>query len=354
MPYGDRGNYGDPDQSNLLQNLGIALSLMGGGAQGKPLEMVRLFSLLQGARQKQQAAQQQATLRGTLGGMVQGDLRPGQLGPPQPFDFNRAMGLALQDPDMAKILSSPQFIEQMRIGGRMPTTAGLFTQQARDIESGLGPSPGLRETKIGPEGPTVTDSPIKSGAEHRALGVSESGVTGSQRIQAAKEADVKLPDITEITKALSDIQTNRTKIADLQFGGPKPNAIIEAMGKAMSENSSKSKDGKAALESLMGETKDPQKTITLMLKDFVESQRAQVLENKLASPPYENRKRIIIAPEYEVFKAQAEKSAEKHVNAWRDAHNGEDPTVDDLRLLFIADLLETSGASKWITPTPQQ
>lgn len=335
----------------FLQMLAIMLQGTAEAAGAPRTNTIRNLLQFQALGQKRQAAQQKAALSDKLSMMLSGGLRPGQQGPPEPYDPNAAAALGMRlGPDYAAQAVHPNLIAQKRLSGAMPSQASVD----KDYAGGIGspPSGKIGAVSFKPGAPEVSWRSPTSTGEHLALGVSESGATGAGRIAAAKQADVKLPDVHQLTEEINAIQADRTKMAETRYA--KPDIMIELFKNAMA--SKKGKEGNKAREALddfLKKTADPGKEVSLMVRDFVQAQRAQSKENILSSKPYENRDRITIAPEYEVFKAEADKSADRHIEAWRDAHNGEDPTVDDLRLLFIADLLEKSGASKWITPTPQ-
>ena len=323
----------------MLQMLAILLQGTAESAGAPRTNTMRNIIQFQGLRHKTQEAERKARVAAQLGEMLRGGLGPGQQGPPTPYDPNAAAALGAQiSPEYAGFAVHPNLIAQKRLSGAMPSQASVDEAHL----SQLPPPPGGYFSTITrkPGAPERVDRPPTSTAEIRALNVSQQKGTPQEQIQLAKEADVTLPNIKDLRDNLVAFHTRRAAMAS-ERGGSKLNPLIEAMSAAATKP-----EGKAALDSLLVGSKDPKREIALMLQDFSLSEQAQVIENRLAQ--MEDRKRIILAPEYDPFKADAEEKFTTLRNAFHAVH-GRDPEKDELRMLFIADLLEKSGASKWLT-----
>ena len=322
----------------MLQMLAILLQGTAESAGAPRTNTIHNLLQFQGLRQKTRAAEDKAKLLAQFGQLLQGGVGPGQLGPPTPYDPSAAQALGARiSPEMGGMAVHPNTIAQQRLSGRMPSQASVDQGYVGEI----GAPPGMiGTTSFKPNAPERSWRSPTSTAEHRAIGISESGATGAGRIEASKQADVTLPTIKDLRDNLVAFHSRRAAMAS-ERGGSKLNPLIEAMSLAATDPK-----GKAALESVLGQSKDPKRELALMLQDFSLSEQAQVVENTLAR--MEDRQKIILAPEYEPFKADAEEKSRKLRDAFQSAH-GRDPSKDELRMLFIADLLDKSGASKWLT-----
>lgn len=206
MANGFSGFSGTPDQGNFLQNLGQLLLLMQGASQNQPLQTLSALQQMQvtkaklGEYQRQQrAAQQQAALRTQAGQMLAGDLGPGQLGPPAPLDVNRFMALASHDPEIMKLLT-PQSIELLQQGGRIPDFGALQAQTALSQEKALrtfpGPPPGYSQELSGaPTGVTFKRKQPTGLEEMQTGAIRELAKTPREQLGMVTEA--KRPPISE-------------------------------------------------------------------------------------------------------------------------------------------------------------
>lgn len=325
----------------MLQMLAILLQGTAESAGAPRTNTIQNLLQFQGMRQKTRAAEDKKKLLAQFGQLLEGGMAPGQLGHPPRYDPNAAAALGAQiGPEYAGFAVHPNLIAQKRLSGAMASQASVDRGYVGEIGD-IGSPPGMiGATSFKPGAPEQSWRSPTSPTEHLAIGISESGATGAGRIQAAKEANVTLPTIKDMRDNLVAFHSRRAAMAS-ERGGSKLNPLIEAMSLATTDPK-----GKAALEGVLGQSKDPKREIALMLQDFSLSEQAQVVENTLAQ--MEDRQKIILAPEYEPFKADAEEKSKKLRDAFQAAH-GRDPSKDELRMLFIADLLEKSGASKWLT-----
>lgn len=344
----------------MLQMLAILMQGTAESAGAPRTNTIHNLLQFQAMRQKSQQGQQKAQLAAQLGQMFGGGLGPGQQGPPTPYDPNAAAALGIQlGPDYAAQAVHPNLIAQKRLSGAMPSQASVDT----DYLTGLGPPPGGYLTTISrkPGAPEMTSRQPTSTGEHRALGISEGGYTGDERIEESKWADVKLPEIKDLYDIQDKLRQTRTRLAQLRFGGPEPSTMIQAFMGSVQAQRAKEKNpddpavikkyekAQAAFDTLMGESKDPQKDITLMLQDFETVEQMKEVEKKLASPRMENRvgKEIPIGTEYDPFIAQAEERMDELRTQFHQQY-GRDPSREELRKIFIGDLLHSSGADKWL------